>query len=98
MGKGCKPRKGHNFSKFGDAYDNINWGPKEPVNEDIQNSLSVSQVEYGLKEIDKLSEKYGIEPRDIALILEGIEDFKDFYNWVNADDFLSEFIYDSTSK
>lgn len=32
MGKGDKWRKGHSLKKFGNAYDEINWGDKTKVN------------------------------------------------------------------
>jgi hypothetical protein len=34
MGKGDKWRKGHSLKKFGDAYDDIDWGNKKNGNSD----------------------------------------------------------------
>jgi len=37
MGKGDKWRKGHSLKKFGDSYDDINWGGNKKRNSDIIN-------------------------------------------------------------
>ena len=39
MGKGDKWRKGHSLKKFGDAYDDIDWGKKDKGNN--------NKIDYG---------------------------------------------------
>lgn len=29
MGKGCKPRKGHSITKYGEGFDHIDWTPRK---------------------------------------------------------------------
>jgi hypothetical protein len=93
MGKGCKPRKGHNIAKFGDAYDNINWGKKEEVVEKDETTLSIDQYKYGVSKLEALAKVHDLGIEDIALILENINEFKSFYEWDNADEFINQYIY-----
>lgn len=93
MGKGCKPRKGHNIAKFGDAYDNINWGKKEDHVEDVETTLSIDQYNYGISKLEELAKTHDLGVEDIALILENINGFESFYEWVNADEFINLYLY-----
>ena len=49
MGKGDKWRKGHSLKKFGDAYDDINWGKKNNGNSD--------KIDYGKNDETKNNRK-----------------------------------------
>ena len=46
---------------------------------------------FGVKEIEKLTEKWDLPVEKVVEILSDIEHIKNFYKWVNADDFLSRF-------
>lgn len=51
MGKGDKWRKGHSLRKFGDAYDEIDWGNKDKGNSD--------KIDYGKNDKTKDNGKKG---------------------------------------
>ena len=48
MGKGDKWRKGHSLKKFGNAYDDINWGKKSC--QDIKGNSSIINSEESFKD------------------------------------------------
>lgn len=52
-------------------------------------SLNKYQVAYGIGRITDFSNYLNLPKRKIIDILLYINDLRDFYNWVNADDFIA---------
>ena len=49
----------------------------------------IKQNVFGVKEIEKLTEKWDLPVEKVVEILSDIEHIKNFYKWVNADDFIN---------
>lgn len=53
--------------------------------------LSSSQKEYGISELRRISTDLGVSDDDAIRILLNVQKIKDFWNWVNAEDFLESY-------
>ena len=54
--------------------------------------MKAKQVAYGRDLVDKIARKWGTTPEQTLVILEGRE-YDEFFDWVNARQFLEEDLY-----
>jgi len=55
--------------------------------------ISSNQFKYGVEKLNNLAKQYSITPGKMAELLLNIGKLNDFHNWVNADQFLNEYVY-----
>lgn len=55
-------------------------------------NLSPSQVQWGFEKLEEFRNKHRLTRRQAAKILNDVETVKGFYDWVNADEFLCQYI------
>ena len=66
-------------------------GPTMPV------KLSQQQIDFGNDKMVSLRTNWGLNNKQIAKILLDINTIRDFYNWINAQDYLY-FVLDGNNK
>lgn len=55
--------------------------------------MNESQYNFGKEKLQKVASKWGVPVEKAAEILNDFSTAKGFYDWVNADEFLNEFVY-----
>jgi hypothetical protein len=55
--------------------------------------ISNNQFKYGVEKLNNLAKQYSITPGKMAELLLSIGKLNDFHNWVNADQFLNEYVH-----
>jgi hypothetical protein len=54
--------------------------------------LSEYQIKFGFELLDEYCNKYELSRKQALKILNGVKDVRSFYDWVNADEFINQYM------
>ena len=60
--------------------------------------MTESQIKFGHERLNELADTLNLDKTEAAKVALKIGTIKDFYQWVNADQFLDEFLHNTTKE
>jgi hypothetical protein len=53
-----------------------------------------AQYEHGIEKLRKLAVELGLSEYKTCMVIDRVNSLTQFYNWVNADEFIGEYLYE----